>query len=297
LAERRRPHTSTTASPGAEPRAAAARALHAVLDRGQSLTRVLQTDPTRRTPADQALVQEMVYGALRLLPRLRLIAGRLLERPLKPRDGDLQALILIGLYQLGFMKTPSHAAVSATVEATRLLGKPRMAGLVNALLRRFQREQEASAGLDRHPARVAPALPRLAARTAAHRLAGRLGVDRIWPATSARPWPCASIRSGGRARTLWPNWRPLASAHRPSMDSIPASCSISHVPCANFQASMQAGSRSKTAAHNWPRVCSTPSPASGCSTPVPRPAARRRPFWNVPVTRSIWLPSTATRRA
>lgn len=143
MAERRRPHTSTTASPGAEPRAAAARALHAVLDRGQSLTRVLQADRTPRSAADQALVQEMVYGALRLLPRLRLIAGRLLEHPLKPRDGDLQALILIGFYQLGFMKTPSHAAVSSTVEATRLLGKPRMAGLVNALLRRFQREHEA----------------------------------------------------------------------------------------------------------------------------------------------------------
>lgn len=143
MTERRPPPTPTAASPGAEPRAAAARALCAVLDRGQSLTRVLQADPTRRSPPDQALVQEMVYGALRLLPRLRLIAGRLLERPLKPRDGDLQALILIGLYQLGFMKTPSHAAVSATVEATRLLGKPRMAGLVNALLRRFQREHEA----------------------------------------------------------------------------------------------------------------------------------------------------------
>ncbi|BCU06547.1 16S rRNA (cytosine(967)-C(5))-methyltransferase RsmB [Allochromatium tepidum] len=152
MAERRRSHTSTAASPGAEPRAAAARALHAVLDRGQSLTRVLQADRTPRSAADQALVQEMVYGALRLLPRLRLIAGRLLERPLKPRDGDLQALILIGLYQLGFMKTPSHAAVSATVEATRLLGKPRMAGLINALLRRFQREHEAlPAWIDTQP--------------------------------------------------------------------------------------------------------------------------------------------------
>lgn len=129
-------------APGAESRAAAARALHAVLDRGQSLTRVLQVDRTPRSPADQALVQEMVYGALRMLPRLRLIASRLLDRPLKPRDSDLQALILIGLYQIGFMKTPAHAAVSATVEAARQLGKPRLAGLVNALLRRFLRERE-----------------------------------------------------------------------------------------------------------------------------------------------------------
>jgi 16S rRNA (cytosine967-C5)-methyltransferase len=143
LTEHRPPRNHTGETLGAESRAAAARALHAVLDRGQSLTRVLQTNPTRRSLADQALVQEMVYGALRLLPRLRLIARRLLDRPLKPRDSDLQALILIGLYQLGFMNTPPHAAVSATVEATRLLGKPRMAALVNALLRRFQREREA----------------------------------------------------------------------------------------------------------------------------------------------------------
>lgn len=143
MTEHRPPRNHTGETLGAEPRAAAARALHAVIDRGQSLTRVLQTDPTQRSPADHALVQEMVYGALRLLPRLRLIASRLLDRPLQPRDSDLQALILIGLYQLGFMKTPPHAAVSATVEATRLLSKPRMAGLVNALLRRFQREREA----------------------------------------------------------------------------------------------------------------------------------------------------------
>ena len=128
--------------PGADARAAAARALHAVLDRGQSLSRLLHNDPTRRTLVDQALIQEMVYGTLRLLPRLRLFADQLLDRPLKPRDNDVQALILIGLYQLSAMQTPPHAAVSATVGATRLLGKPTLAGLVNALLRRFLREHE-----------------------------------------------------------------------------------------------------------------------------------------------------------
>ncbi|MGQ9830990.1 MAG: 16S rRNA (cytosine(967)-C(5))-methyltransferase RsmB [Thermochromatium sp.] len=140
MAEQRRTHIASAATPGAETRVAAARALSEVLDRGQSLTRVLSTDQTLGSADDQALMQELVYGTLRLLPRLRLIAGRLFQHPLRPRDGDLQALILIGLYQLAYMRIPPHAAVSATVEATRLLGKPQMAGLVNALLRRFQRE-------------------------------------------------------------------------------------------------------------------------------------------------------------
>ena len=52
------------------------------------------------------------------------------------------ALLLTGLYQLLHATTPEHAAVSETVEAARALGRPRAAGLVNAVLRRFQRERE-----------------------------------------------------------------------------------------------------------------------------------------------------------
>ncbi len=130
-------------SVGAAARAAAARALQRVRDHGQSLTRVLRDDRAPGSPADQALTQEMTYGALRLLPRLEALGALLLDRPLKPADRDLDALILIGLYQLVAMKTPAHAAVSATVEAARLMGKPHMAALVNAVLRRFQREADA----------------------------------------------------------------------------------------------------------------------------------------------------------
>lgn len=136
-------HQPSPLSPaGAESRAAAALNLHRVRDQGQSLTRVLQQPLATRTCADQALIQEMSYGALRLLPRLEALAGRLLNRPMKRSDRDLEALILIGLYQLTAMNIPAHAAVSATVDASRLLGKPEKAPLVNALLRRFLRERE-----------------------------------------------------------------------------------------------------------------------------------------------------------
>lgn len=126
---------------GAETRAAAALAVHRVRDRGQSLTRVLYDQRGARSPADQALAQEMTYGTLRMLPRLEALCALLLERPLKASDRDLECLILVGLYQLAAMGTPAHAAVSATVEAARLMGKRHKAALVNALLRRFQREQ------------------------------------------------------------------------------------------------------------------------------------------------------------
>jgi 16S rRNA (cytosine967-C5)-methyltransferase len=127
---------------GADARAAAALAVHRVRDRGQSLTRVLNDSPLPHPPADRALTQELIYGTLRVLPRLEALVGMLLNHPVKPSDRDLESLILVGLYQLTVLETPPHAAVAATVEAVRLLGKPDKAALVNALLRRFLRERE-----------------------------------------------------------------------------------------------------------------------------------------------------------
>jgi 16S rRNA (cytosine967-C5)-methyltransferase len=67
----------------------------------------------------------------------------LLDRPGARQDPEVRALLLVGLFQLLHGATPEHAAVSETVEAARALGRPRAAGLVNAVLRRFQRERDA----------------------------------------------------------------------------------------------------------------------------------------------------------
>ncbi|QIK37284.1 16S rRNA (cytosine(967)-C(5))-methyltransferase RsmB [Caldichromatium japonicum] len=128
-------------TPGAASRAAAARLLRDVRTGRRSLGGLLSGDPTGQSDADRALLQELVYGSLRHLVPLTCIADRLLDRPLKERDAELYDLILIGLYQLAFSQIPPHAVVSATVEAARTIGKPHLAGLVNALLRRFLREQ------------------------------------------------------------------------------------------------------------------------------------------------------------
>ncbi len=59
---------------------------------------------------------------------------------MKKKDGVIRALLAVGLFQLTDTRVPDHAAVSQTVEAVRVLRRPKFAGLVNAILRRFQRE-------------------------------------------------------------------------------------------------------------------------------------------------------------
>lgn len=121
----------------------AALSVQAVLTQGRSLTDALEQVSGQVEDRDRPLVQELSYGTLRLLPRLTAIASQLLLKPLKPEEGVVHALILVGLYQLLATRIPPHAAVASSVAATRVLGKDWAAKLVNALLRRFQREGEA----------------------------------------------------------------------------------------------------------------------------------------------------------
>ena len=89
--------------------------------------------------AEAALVQELAYGTLRWFHQLAGIAALLLEKPLKPKDQDVYALLLAGLYQLRHLRVATHAAVDETVAATQALGKPWAKGLVNACLREYLR--------------------------------------------------------------------------------------------------------------------------------------------------------------
>lgn len=124
------------------PRVLAVQVLLAVLKDGQTLTQAGDRAAAACADSrDAALVKELCYGTLRWGPRLEAWLTRLLERPLKPVDLDVKLLLLLGLYQLSSMRVPAHAAVQQTVEACRELDKAWAAGLVNAVLRRFQRER------------------------------------------------------------------------------------------------------------------------------------------------------------
>jgi 16S rRNA (cytosine967-C5)-methyltransferase len=126
---------------GAEVRAAAARLVASVIVERVSADEVLDGE-TGVAPRDRPLLAALVLGALRWHHRLEWQAERLLRRPLKAQQAELAALLDIGLLQLQELRVPPHAAVSATVDAAALLGQRGATGLVNAVLRRFQRERE-----------------------------------------------------------------------------------------------------------------------------------------------------------
>lgn len=128
-------------SAGARLRAAAANAVDAVVRSGRSLDDALADAEAGVGEGDRPLLRLLCYGTLRRYWRLQDWLGMLLDRPLRARDSVINALLASGLYQLSGTRVPEHAAVSLTVEATRYLRRPRHAGLVNAVLRRAQREQ------------------------------------------------------------------------------------------------------------------------------------------------------------
>ena len=121
-------------------RASAARVIARVTSSGQSLPDALAVELRSLTdPGMRALAQELSYGSLRWYYRLDALLCQLLERPLKARDLDLRCLLLAGLYQLDKLALPQRVAVHETVQATGALGKRWASGLVNAVLRNFQR--------------------------------------------------------------------------------------------------------------------------------------------------------------
>lgn len=123
------------------PRVAAARALAQVL-RGSSLTDAIAFQRKNLALADYGLAGELAYGSCRWYYRLQALLEQLQHKPFKPNDMDIHALVLIGLYQLLFTRVPEHAAVAETAGAARVLGKKWAVGVVNGMLRRFQREHE-----------------------------------------------------------------------------------------------------------------------------------------------------------
>jgi len=131
-------------------RALAARVLARVLA-GESLRASFSAVSNQLSDArDRALLSNLVHEGARWWLRYDAAIDRLVERLLREREPQVHALLVVGLIQLDVLCMPEYAAVAATVEATRALHRPKFAGLVNALLRRWLREHESIvAQLDR----------------------------------------------------------------------------------------------------------------------------------------------------
>ena len=129
-------------SRGRAARRTALEALGDVLDRHQGLADSQRFDALE-DDRDRAFARRLTFGVLRWKTALDWLVDQLLQRPLRRKDQDVRRLLLLGIYQLWKDETADHAAVHATADTARDLGKPWAVGLVNAVLRNFLRRRDA----------------------------------------------------------------------------------------------------------------------------------------------------------
>ncbi|MCG8710853.1 16S rRNA (cytosine(967)-C(5))-methyltransferase RsmB [Brenneria sp. 4F2] len=122
-------------------RSITAKVVGQVLDHGQSLSALLPAYQKDITDKDRALLQELCFGVLRVLPQLEWCIKQLMAKPLTGKQRTLHYLIMVGIYQLLYTRIPPHAALAETVEGAVALKRPQLKGLINGVLRQFQRQQ------------------------------------------------------------------------------------------------------------------------------------------------------------
>ena len=100
----------------------------------------------RLAPADRGLCQELVYGAVRWQGALDWLIVR--KAPGRTQKPLLQVVLRLGLYQMFWLgRIPDHAAVHESVETAKRLGCGPQAGFLNAVLRGYARERDATIAL------------------------------------------------------------------------------------------------------------------------------------------------------
>jgi 16S rRNA (cytosine967-C5)-methyltransferase len=121
-------------------RCLAAVVIERVTDGGAYASRALDAELKRAQlePRDAALATEIVYGTLRVLPRLDERVGAVLTRADARMDGFVRATLRTAAYQLDHLgRLPTHAIVDECVSQVRERRGPKLGGFVNAVLRKL----------------------------------------------------------------------------------------------------------------------------------------------------------------
>jgi len=112
-------------------------------DKLRSRTRTKNEDEFRLSAKDRALCQEIVYGVVRWQAALDWLIARKTNG--RGQKSGLQNLLRLGLYQIFWLdRIPPHAAVHETVELAKHGGFGQQAGFINAILRHYLREADAT---------------------------------------------------------------------------------------------------------------------------------------------------------
>jgi 16S rRNA (cytosine967-C5)-methyltransferase len=107
------------------------------------LEQALDPAKTRISALDRGLCQELVYGIVRRQATLDWLIIQKTEG--RQQNAGIQNLLRLGLYQIFWLdKIPPHAAVHETVELAKREGYGPKAGFINAVLRGYLREFDAT---------------------------------------------------------------------------------------------------------------------------------------------------------
>lgn len=123
-------------------RLAAAETILSVVDHGHSLSEKLPKALEQIDPDQQSLLQQIVYGTARYYFALDELIGEILDKPVRQKERLVHMLLAVGFYQLWHLEVAEHAAINETVDAAIASKKQWAKPLINASLRRFQRERE-----------------------------------------------------------------------------------------------------------------------------------------------------------
>ncbi|MCP4395148.1 MAG: methyltransferase domain-containing protein [Alphaproteobacteria bacterium] len=96
---------------------------------------------------DRAFIRNLTAVILRNLGHIDYLINMYLKRPVPRKNIKIKDVLRIGIAQLLFLDTASHAAVDTSVRLVEELGLGRYKGLVNAILRRLQRDADKDAEL------------------------------------------------------------------------------------------------------------------------------------------------------
>ncbi len=124
------------------PRGAALDILQTVLRRKRPLDETLEANPdlARLDERDRGFARLLAATSLRRLGQIDAVLDVFLERPLPHKMTAVHDLLRLGACQLLFLGTPAHAAVATAVELAKARGFTAHKNLVNAVLRRVDRE-------------------------------------------------------------------------------------------------------------------------------------------------------------
>lgn len=115
--------------------------LAAILEKGRLLDEELN-DPRlmKLEDRDRGFVRLLLATTLRRLGQIDALIAHCLERPLGNRANVAEHALRLGICQLLFLDVAPHAAISTTVDLVKKTSQAGFAKLINAVLRRLDRE-------------------------------------------------------------------------------------------------------------------------------------------------------------